>query len=164
MPTPWRAKLGRTAALLAVWVVLIGTDPLGLAVGVLAAAAAAAVSIRLLPARAARIDPGALFALLARLPRQAITAGVDVARRALDPRLPLRPGFVSLPLRLPPGPARGAFRALASLLPGTVAASPTLDERGVLEVHCLDLDQPVVAMLADDEARLARALGTPVDG
>jgi multicomponent Na+:H+ antiporter subunit E len=63
-------------------------------------------------------------------------AGVDVARRALDPRLPLRPGFVTYAPRLPPGGARDAFCALASLMPGTLPADT--NEDGTLLVHCLD--------------------------
>jgi len=163
-PFLWRTRVARALALLAAWVVLTGTDPVGLVIGVLAALAAAAASLRLLPPGALPIQPRALAALLARLPGQAVVAGADVARRALDPRLPLRPGVVSVRLRLPPGPAQGAFRAFASLLPGTVAASAVVDASRRLDVHCLDLDQPVVAMLAADEARLARALGVALDG
>jgi multicomponent Na+:H+ antiporter subunit E len=69
---------------------------------------------------------------------------------------------VSHPLRTPPGLIRDAFCALASLLPGTVPSGS--DEDGVLLVHCLDVGQPVLAQLAEDEARLARALGECVDG
>ncbi|MEB2344624.1 MAG: Na+/H+ antiporter subunit E [Deltaproteobacteria bacterium] len=160
----WRIRIGRTAALFAAWVVLIGTDPVGLVIGAGAALAATAASLRLLPPGALHLEPAALAALLLRLPGQGIAAGADVARRALDPRLPLRPGIVSLPLRIAPGPARGAFRALASLLPGTVAASPAVGDDDRLDVHCLDLGQPVAALLAADEERLARALGVPLDG
>jgi multicomponent Na+:H+ antiporter subunit E len=81
---------------------------------------------------------------------------VDVARRALDPRLPLRPGFVAYPVRFAPGPTRNAFTTLTSLLPGTV---PTGDDGGQLVYHCLDVDQPVVSQLAAEEAALSRALG-----
>jgi multicomponent Na+:H+ antiporter subunit E len=81
---------------------------------------------------------------------------VDVARRALDPRLPLRTGFVAYPVRFPPGAARNAFATLTSLLPGTV---PCGDENHALTYHCLDVDQPVVAQLTADEAALSRALG-----
>ena len=54
--------------------------------------------------------------------RQSIGAGIDVAWRALDPRLPLRPGFVVYPVSIPPGTARNVFTTLTSLLPGTVPA------------------------------------------
>ena len=87
---------------------------------------------------------------------QSVAAGVDVAWRALDPRLPLRPGFVRYPVRFPPGAARNAFTTLTSLLPGTVPAGA---ERGHIVYHCLDVEQPVVSQLAAEEAALARALG-----
>jgi multicomponent Na+:H+ antiporter subunit E len=72
------------------------------------------------------------------------------------PRLPLRPGFVSYPVRFPPGTARNAFTTLTSLLPGTVPAG---HDREGLVYHCLDVDQPVVPQLAAEEAALSRALG-----
>ena len=87
---------------------------------------------------------------------QSVVAGLDVARRALDPRLPLRPGFVTYPVGFPPGTARNAFTTLTSLLPGTVPAG---EEGGAVLYHCLDVDQPVVSQLAAEEAALSRALG-----
>jgi len=49
------------------------------------------------------------------------------------------------------------FAALMSLLPGTVPTGSS--ERGGLLLHCLDIDQPVVAQLAAEEALFATALG-----
>jgi multicomponent Na+:H+ antiporter subunit E len=147
----------RAAGLLGFWLLLIGADPGDLAVGVPTALAAAWASQRLLPRGTRRVRPGALAAIALRLAGQSLVAGLDVARRALAPRLPLQPGFVSHPLRLAPGPARDAFCALTSLLPGTVPSGR--DERGALLVHCLDVSRPVAAQLAADEARFARALG-----
>lgn len=152
----------RAAGLLAFWLLLIGADPADLPVGVLAAAVAARASLRLLPPGSRRLRGGALATIALRLLGQSLGAGVDVAQRALSPRLPLRPGFVSHPLRLPPGPARDAFCALTSLLPGTLPSGT--DERGVLRVHCLDLAQPIAERLAADEARFTRALGEPGGG
>jgi multicomponent Na+:H+ antiporter subunit E len=155
--------LARALALLAVWLLLTGAAPADLPAGALAAVTGAWASVRLLPgapARRVRIAPW--LAIAGRLALQSLVAGADVARRALAPRLPLRPGFVSHPLRLPPGPARDAFCALTSLLPGTVPCGR--DERGALLVHCLDVEQPVAAQLAADEARFARALGARADG
>jgi len=153
--------LGRAAALFALWLLLTGAAPGDLAAGAVAAAVASWASLRLLPPGARRADPLALAAIALRLPRQSLVAGADVAWRALQPRLPIRPGYVSHPLRLPPGPARGVFCALTSLLPGSVPSGA--DERGALVVHCLDVAQPVAAQLAADEARLARALGVRLD-
>jgi multicomponent Na+:H+ antiporter subunit E len=152
-----RAGLIRTAVLLAFWMVLWGADWAALLPGVVAALAAAWASLRLLPPGARRLRPADWLRLLLRFPRQAIVAGVDVARRALDPSLPLRPGFVACPMRLPRGPACDTFCALTSLLPGSVPTGA--DEAGVLLVHCLDVGQPVAEQLAREEALLMRALG-----
>jgi multicomponent Na+:H+ antiporter subunit E len=147
----------RAAALFGFWLLLTGADLGDLAAGGVAAAAGTWVSLRLLPPSGLRPRPAALAGLAGRLLLQSVAAGVDVARRALDPRLPVRPGVVSHRLGLPPGAARGAFGAATSLVPGTVPAGT--DASGDLLVHCLDVEAPVAAQLAADEARLARALG-----
>src|ERR1700756_4247535 len=92
-----------------------------------------------------------------RFARQSIVAGADVAWRALDPRLPLRPGFVNYPAWLPAGAALDAFCAFMSLAPGTLAAGS--NESGPMVVHCLDVGQRVSSNLTADEERFARALG-----
>jgi multicomponent Na+:H+ antiporter subunit E len=143
------------AAFLGLWLVLAGADPSDLPVGIAAAVAATWTSLRLMPPGGSRPSPVALAGLALRFLYQSIVAGADVARRALDPRLPLHPGFVAYPVGFPPGPARNAFATLTSLLPGTVPAG---DEDGKLVYHCLDVDQPVMSQLAAEEAALARAL------
>jgi hypothetical protein len=55
------------------------------------------------------LRPAALVRLGLRFVWQSAVAAADVARRALDPNLPLQPGFVLCPMRLAPGPARNAF-------------------------------------------------------
>jgi len=145
------------------WLVLSGADPAGLPVGAMAAVLATWTSLSLLPAGTWRPRPAAMVRLALRFLRQSAIAGVDVAWRALDPRLPLRPGFVSFPARLPPGTARSAFCTLTSLLPGTVPAGS--DESGSVVVHCLDVRQPVLADLTAEEALLMRAIGrAPANG
>lgn len=145
----------RTLGFLAFWFILGGSGA-GLAAGLPAAAAAAWVSLRLLPPAPNR--PHLVPAVLALLHflRQSVLGGIDVARRALDPRMPLAPGLITCELRLPPGPARNAFRAEISLLPGTLVAAV---EGDTLTIHCLDRHQPVVAELAREEGLLTRALG-----
>jgi multicomponent Na+:H+ antiporter subunit E len=137
---PW---VGRPGAELA-------TD---LVVGILASAWAAWVSLRLLPPVPGRLRWGALGRLAVHFIWQSIIAGVDVALRAFHPRLPLHPGFLAHPVGLPPGPARSAFGAFSSLMPGTLPVGT--DSNDALVYHCLDLDQPVGAGLARDEALLA---------
>jgi multicomponent Na+:H+ antiporter subunit E len=145
----------RVAAFLGLWLVLSGADPADVPIGIVAAVAATWTSLRLLPPGMSRASPAALAGLALRFLYLSVVAGADVARRALDPRLPLRPGFVTYPVCFPPGNARNAFAALTSLLPGTVPAG---DENGKLVYHCLDIDQPVVSQLAVEEAALSRAL------
>lgn len=151
-----RAALLRGAILLGFWVVLMGVHPIDVVFGVFTAAAATGVSLSLLPPQSVRLRLVALPKLTLRFAGQSVLAGVDVARRALDPRLPLRPGWVSYPVRLPPGPTRNTFATLTSLLPGTVPAG---EENGAILYHCLDVGQPVAEQLAAEEAVLLQALG-----
>ncbi|MBV9200388.1 MAG: Na+/H+ antiporter subunit E [Alphaproteobacteria bacterium] len=156
---PWRSVVLRVAGFFLLWVVLTGTYRTDLAAGLVAALAATWVSLRLLPPSIGRVRPVALARLALRFLRQSVVAGVDVARRALDPRLPLRTGFVVYPVGLPPGPTRHAFTTLMSLLPGTVPAG--LHSPGALVIHCLDVEQPVTAQLAAEEALFAALFGEP---
>jgi len=148
-----RAAVVRGAGFAAVWVVLIGTGnmPTGLAT----ATAAAWLSLQLLPPGELRLRPLALPGLALRFAWRSLLAGWDVARRAFDPRLPLRPGFVAYRVGLAPGPARSAFAALSSLLPGSVPAG---EEGDALVYHCLDVGEPIAAQLAEEEAALRRVL------
>jgi multicomponent Na+:H+ antiporter subunit E len=152
---PVRAALVRGTGFIAFWIVLIGADASQLAVGLVTAAAATWLSLRLLPPGAMVARPAALPALALRFVWLSVVAGWDVARRALDPRMPLRPGFVTYPVRFPPGPARIVFSTFTSLLPGTVPAG---DDGAALLYHCLDVEQPIASQLAAEEAMLSRTL------
>ncbi len=151
-----RSAAVRGTGFLVLWAMLSGGDAAGLAAGVVAAAAATWASLRLLPPAGGRLRPVPLARLVWRFLSQSVIAGADVARRALDPRLPLRPGFVVYPVGLPEGPARHAFAGLMSLLPGTVPTGT--DASGGLLIHCLDVGQPVAAQLAAEEALFVRVI------
>jgi multicomponent Na+:H+ antiporter subunit E len=155
-PGSLRPSIVRVFEFFVLWVLLSDGNPSDLAVGVVAASAAAWASLRLLPPGTSRVRPVALAGLAVRFLRQSVVAGVDVARRALDPRLPVHPGFVVYPVGLPRGPARHAFTTLMSLLPGTVPTGPS---QGGILIHCLDLSQPVAAQLAAEEAAFGQAIG-----
>jgi len=157
-----RSTVVRAVGFFVLWMVVAGGDLADLAVGAVAALAATWASLRLLPPGGSRVRPAALARLALGFLRQSVVAGVDVARRALDPRLPLHPGFVVYRVGLPPGPARNMFTALMSLLPGTVPAGS--DEKGGLLVHCLDAEQPVAAQLAAEEEAFARVIAEARSG
>lgn len=147
----------RAALFLAFWLMIAGRNLADLPVGLAAVAIATWTSLRLLPAGDSRTRPLALAALALRFMRQSMVSGLEVAWRALDPKLPLHPGFVAYPLRIPPGGTRCAFCAFSSLLPGTLPAGT--GDNGALLIHCLDLGQPVAAGLAVEETLFMRALG-----
>jgi multicomponent Na+:H+ antiporter subunit E len=151
------AAFTRATGFLVVWLVLAGFNPGDLPAAVVAVVGATWASLRLLPPGDWRPSPLGIARLALGFPLQSLTAGIDVARRALDPRLPLRPGFVTVSPRLPPGTQRDAFCAFASLLPGTLPVDT--NEDGTLLVHCLDVGQPLAAQMAADEDMFARALG-----
>ncbi len=88
---------------------------------------------------------------------RSLLGGADVAWRAFHPGLPIAPGLIEYPLRLPPGLAQVFMANTVSLLPGTLSAS--LD-RSVLKVHVLDNRRGVLAELEAVEQSVARIFGT----
>jgi multicomponent Na+:H+ antiporter subunit E len=141
---------------LSVWLMIVGWKEEDLPIGLAASALAVWISLSLLPPTLIRPRLAALAKLSLRFLSSSIIAGLDVARRALLPRLDLRPGFVAVPLTLPPGAARNAFLIYQSLQPGT---SPTSAESETLQVHCLDISQPMAAAIMADEALFKTAIG-----
>jgi len=157
-----RPAVVRATSFFVLWIMLTSGNPADLGAGAVAALAATWASLSLLPSDTSRVRPAALVRLALRFLRQSVVAGIDVARRALDPRLPLRPGFVVYPAGLPHGPARNMFTTLMSLLPGTVPTGS--DERGGLLIHCLDTGQPVAAQLTTEEEVFARVIAETRSG
>jgi multicomponent Na+:H+ antiporter subunit E len=148
--------LMRAALYFAVWIVIDqSVKPANLVFGVLATMAATWVSLKLLPPSSGRVRLGRLLLLLPRFLWQSLVAGVDVARRAFAPGLPLAPGFVDYPTGLARGSARSAFELISSLMPGSV---PSGETDSTIEFHCLDTGQPVVEQLASEERAYAAAL------
>lgn len=88
-----------------------------------------------------------------------LRGGADVARRAFHPRLPIAPGLIEYPLRLPPGLAQVTMTNLISLLPGTLSAEI---EGQVLKVHVLDSQGDFLEGLGALEQRVGRLWGTPL--
>lgn len=134
----------------AVWLALTGAALDALAFGVPAVAASVWLSLRLLPPvgalrlwRLALLLPGFLAGSL--------VGGLDVARRALRPRLNIRPGWVLHPSRLASG-GRVALGGELSLMPGTLSAGC---QDGHLLVHVLDLGAGFERSIPVEEHRIA---------
>jgi multicomponent Na+:H+ antiporter subunit E len=156
LPSRSAATLTRGVSFALLWLLLTRSAASGdLVVGALATVAATFVSLRLLPPATGCIHFGRLLALLPHFAWESTRAGFDVARRAFQPRMPLSPGFVRCPLKLPPGYARNTFAAITSLLPGTVPCDE--NDEAVL-YHCLDDTAPVVEQLWQEERLFGRAL------
>lgn len=146
----------RAASFFGLWIVLTqSAKPLDLAMGALAAVGATWTSWRLLPPETGRVRLVWLLALMPRFLWQSLLAGIDVARRAFAPKLPLAPGFVDYRTGFPRGQARNNFATIVSLMPGSL---PSGDGPDTIEFHCLDCGQPVAAQMADEERLLAKAL------
>jgi len=155
-PLMTKALFARFVFFLSVWLMIAGWSREDLPVGLVASALALWISLSLLPPTVIRPRLGPLAKLSFRFLICSIIAGVDVARRALLPRLDLRPGFVDVVFALPPGVARNAFLMYQSLQPGT---SPTSAEGEILQMHCLDVSQPIAAAIMTDEALFKKAIG-----
>ena len=145
----------RWALFLLFWAALIGLSPGVLAVGIVAAGVATWVSLDLLPPGAQRVRLAALIALLPRFLWQSLLAGWEVARLAFSPRPRLRPGFVAFRSAYPRGHLRNTFATIASLMPGTLPCGESETE---IFFHCLDVEQPILAELAEEEAVLSGVL------
>jgi multicomponent Na+:H+ antiporter subunit E len=158
----WRAGGERFVAFLALWSVLLPSmQPADVALGVLTAGAASWLSLVPLPAETGRVHLLRLLLLLPRFLWQSVRAGIDVARRAFDPRLPIHPGLIEYRTGFAVGPARDAFTIVTSLLPGSL---PVAEAGDVIVYHCLDSRAPVARQLAIEERVLGRVLAGGSDG
>ena len=158
LQSSWKmtAATARFIYFLGVWLAIANWNKEDIPIGVAASALAVLISLSLLPPTAIRPRLAPLVKLSLRFLSSSILAGVDVARRALLPRLDLNPGFVALPFTLPPGVIRNTFLVYSSLQPGTL---PTNAEGDTLQVHGLDILLPIAASIEADEALFEKALG-----
>ncbi len=127
--------IGQTFLVLAViWLTLNGLD--GWWLGLLAASVGAVTggllaSGRPYPWRPHRLAGFAVFFLF-----ESFKGGIDVAWRALKPKMPIAPEFRHYPLDLPEGQPRTLMVSVISLLPGTLSADLS-DDGQELVVHTL---------------------------
>lgn len=89
--------------------------------GIAVVAAGIFVSRTLAPMQQPRFSLPGLLHFLGYFLAASLSGGFDIARRALDPRLPLEICSQKHFFRLPPGQGRTVFTATVSLLPGTLS-------------------------------------------
>ncbi|RBP11994.1 multicomponent Na+:H+ antiporter subunit E [Roseiarcus fermentans] len=153
------APLARGLGFLLLWLAVAGPRPSDLPVGVAVAAAAAWTSLILAPPAGARLNLSAALSFLIEFLSGSLSAGLDVARRALARTPDLEPGMLEVRLALAPGFARNAFCIIANLMPGTLLTGFDPDDAHKAWVHGLDVRQPIAADLAAEEAAFLRTLG-----
>jgi multicomponent Na+:H+ antiporter subunit E len=155
------STLVHAAVFAALWWALTGGAASTWILGAPVVVAATAASRRLWPRDNGWWSPLALVRFVAFFLRESIRGGVDVARRAFDPALPLQPALLELRSRLPPGPAEVLLVDVMSLLPGTLSVD--LNGRTIL-LHVLDERAPVEAELRVLEGYIAAMFRIPLDG
>lgn len=124
----------QTAALLVlVWLALDGFG--NLAAGAAFALLGSAVGTWLVPGEPYPWRPLRLAGFFLYFVRASFRGGIDVAWRAMHPRLPISPALIEYRLSLPPGLPQAMMVGAISLLPGTLSVA--LDTEGRVQVHAL---------------------------
>jgi len=139
-----------------IWWSLSGGDAEAWWFGVPIVMIAVLMSAALAPQGGQRIRIRALATFVMFFLLESVRGGIDVARLALHPRLPIVPAFVRFEFRLPDGPARVFLVNTISLLPGTLSVE--LRDSGVL-IHVLDEHMPFDLKLRILEDRVAAVFG-----
>lgn len=149
-----RALLLRAALFALLWLVLAEGETGSWSIGLPAVVIAALLSLRLLPPATLSLRGIALlppFFLW-----HSLRGGIDVAWRALHPRMPIDPTLVEYRLRLQSVLQRACMIDIVSLLPGTLSA--TL-EGDTLTVHVLNRHAGIASDLSSLESVIAGIFG-----
>ncbi|WP_164730657.1 Na+/H+ antiporter subunit E [Pelagibacterium montanilacus] len=148
--------LKRIVLFFIVWLAMAGVSVGDVIAGLVVATLAAWLSFALVPPGDARLNMVQLAAMAPGFLWRSLLGGLDVARRAIDPRMPISPHWIAVPTSLPDGGLRATLGSEFSLMPGTLVAG---SYRNVLLVHCLDTNPGARDQVVAEEARLRRALG-----
>jgi multicomponent Na+:H+ antiporter subunit E len=151
-----RLPLARTLHMIVLWWVLTGGHPGSWVFGAPVVALAVWASIRLIPVRPRPWRPAEAPGFALFFIGMSVMGGIDVARRALDPRLPVAPVFFDYPMRLEDEAARVFFSGAINLLPGTLSAELG---PGAVTVHALDRSLAGPEALRRLEEHVARLFG-----
>jgi len=150
----------RTAILAGLWWLIVQGRADAWLIGLPAVALAALTSVHLDNRTLARFSVAGLFAFVTLFLRESIRGGLDVARRTLQPRLQIEPGFRRYRLHINDPSARVLLINSIGLLPGTLAADLQGD---YAELHLLDTrDVPDTSLLRLEQA-IARLFGLTLE-
>jgi multicomponent Na+:H+ antiporter subunit E len=140
LPTGSRARrlwaLQTFVLLLLTWLALDGVA--ALSIGIVFAALGAALGSWLVPGEPYPWRPLRLLRFVRYFLLASFRGGIDVAWRALHPRLPIAPCYLDYHCSLPQGLPRTVFISVISLLPGTLSVESYPDGR--VHVHALGID------------------------
>lgn len=143
-----------------VWWALTDADASGLVFGVAVSLLVAWISLVLFPPSRYLIRLQALPGFALFFLNRSLLAAIDVSRRLLSPSLPVTSGYLRAELSLPEGVPRWVLANTLSLLPGTLSVTLKGNE---IELHCLDLTQPVRKDLEYTQTRVAALFGLTLD-
>ncbi len=128
----WGAQC--SVILAVIWLALTGLG--NLLLGALTAIIGGAVGAWVVPGRPHPWRPLRLFRFTRYFLWTSIAGGLDVAWRALQPRMTIHPTWLRYRLSLPPGQPRTLMVSILSLMPGTLSAE--LQDDDILLIHALD--------------------------
>lgn len=155
----FRAFVTRAAGLYLVWWVLTEGDPSGLAPGAAVVVLVGLLSCRLYPPSSYTLHPLRTPVFAAYFIVRSVVAGVDVSRRLLSFPVPVNPGYLIVKTCLPEGGPRWLLANTLSLMPGTLSVRM---QGASLELHCLDLDQPIADDVRATERKVAGVFGLEI--
>ena len=149
----------RTLIFLVIWWVITEGNQASWWIGLPAVFLAVIISIILIPATI--INWYELFKFIPYFIIRSFGGGIDVARRALHPKLPIVPALIDYPLRLPIGLPQVFFINTVSLLPGTLIADLQGD---TLKVHVLDETSGFIDEIRSVELSVAKIFAVTLSG
>lgn len=91
---------------------------------------------------------------------ESLQSGLDVAFRVFNPRIPVAPAFILVPLRLPESAPRTFLAGALNLLPGTLSVEINGD---LIQVHVIDENGGAMRRLKMLEERVAGVFGLRLD-
>lgn len=151
-----RAGLAGATLLAVIWLILSRGDGRSLAVGMPVVLLGTAAYLRLTRSQFSEWRPLGALRLAGYFIWQSIWSGIDVARRVVTPRIPMRAELIRYDLRLRGAPAGVIFANAISLTPGTLSCRLKSDH---ILVHVLDSRLPIRESLTALEERIAHLYG-----